>query len=757
MHVTGSPHSITAVYSGDTNNPGSTSAATLQTVTQASSTITLASSSSSSVFGQGVGFTATVSPQYGGTPTGTVTFLDNGSSIGTATVNTGSAMFTATSLAAGSSHTITAVYGGSSDIAASPTSAAQTETVSRATTTTTVTALPNPADQTMVTPYQTQTVTLTATVSPQYTGTPTGTVTFSDGSSILGTGTINGSGVATFSTNSLLSVGTHTIKAAYSSDTNFFASTSAAYTQAIRRYTSTTVASAPNPSSLGQSVTFTATVSGSGGTPTGTVTFNDGATNLGTGSVNGSGTATLTTSALAGGMRTITATYGGDAVSGVSTGSMQQSVNRQTTTSTLTSSSAGNTSVFGASVTFSVTVAVVSPGTGTPTGTVTFSDGSTSLGTASLSGGVATVSTSTLTTASHTILAIYGGDSNNQGSTSASLMQTVNKASTGSTLTSSNNPAVVNQPVTFTATVSVTPPGSGTAGGTVTFEDGTTVLGSGILNGGGVATFSSSSLSAATHTITAVYSGDANFAGSTSPILLQTVNQQSVNQATAYSGMLVFNDDFNQAAGSQPNTSIWGDENGSDPNNGGVHYVNTTQTLQVVNDSGALDGKALALSLIPQGGGVYNSAEISTYVSANSGMHVLYGHVEARIKICGDGSGGVWPAFWMLGDNIKTGTGWPTCGEIDIMENWAHIPGKSSPPLTGLAATSCIPASRHITICLAPRFFTPATTRLQLTGHPTSYSSRSTALFSVLSHSPKLQPMGGRGSSEITITRSISS
>ena len=75
--------------------------------------------------------------------------------------------------------------------------------------------------------------------------------------------------------------------------------------------TLTTLTSSPNPATFGEAVTFTATVTGAGGTPTGTVTFYDGTASLGTGTLNGSGVATLTTSALIVGVHPISATYGG--------------------------------------------------------------------------------------------------------------------------------------------------------------------------------------------------------------------------------------------------------------------------------------------------------------------------------------------------------------------------------------------------------------------------------------------------------------
>jgi autotransporter-associated beta strand protein len=186
------------------------------------------------------------------------------------------------------------------------------------------------------------------------------------------------------------------------------------------------------------------------------------------------------------------------------------------------------TSVFGQPVTFTATV--TSAGAGTPTGTVTFLEGTTTLGTATLnSSGVATFTPTTpLSVGSHPITASYGGDTNFGGSTSTAVTETVAKAATTTSLALNPTTSVFGQPVTLTATVNVTAPGAGTPTGTVTFAEGTNVLGVGTLNSTGTATFTTAALSQGTHTITAVYSGDTNFLGATST---QPVTQV-VNAAT---------------------------------------------------------------------------------------------------------------------------------------------------------------------------------------------------------------------------------
>jgi YD repeat-containing protein len=166
-------------------------------------------------------------------------------------------------------------------------------------------------------------------------------------------------------------------------------------------------------------VTFTATISSG---PTGTVTFYDGSTSLGTGTISGT-TATLTTTSLAGGSHNITANWAGNTNYGAVTSSvLTQTVNK--VTPTLSVASSKNPSTYGGSVTFTATI---SSG---PTGTVTFYDGSTSLGTGTLSGTTATFTTTSLAVGSHSITASWGGNTNYSSVTSSPITQSVIVATT---------------------------------------------------------------------------------------------------------------------------------------------------------------------------------------------------------------------------------------------------------------------------------------------------------------------------------------
>jgi hypothetical protein len=266
---------------------------------------------------------------------------------------------------------------------------------------------------------------------------------------------------------------------------------------------------------VGQAITFTATVTAEApgsGVPTGTVTFRDGPTPIGTATLT-NGKASLQVSNLSLGTHLITVSYAGDSNFNTKTSAVLNQKVLPATAVSLQSSLAAST--FGQAVSFTATVAPVT-GTGTPTGTVTFKDGTATLGTATLNGGKAVFTTPLLSAGTHTITAVYGGSSSFGTSTSAGLVQTVNKATTSLVLTSSlATVPVLGQGAVLTAKLNVASPGAGIPTGTITFMMGTTVIGTGKLVNG-VAVFKLPKLAKGKHIFTAIYSGDANFVGSTS-------------------------------------------------------------------------------------------------------------------------------------------------------------------------------------------------------------------------------------------------
>jgi len=487
---------ITATTSGDTNNNPATSAPTTITVSKPVPTVTVASSLNPSVYGQAVTFTAVVP----GGATGTITFLDGSSILGTGTLTNGQAALTTSSLSVGS-HTITASYGGDSNNGAA-TSAPLTQVVNKATP-----VIPppvvNPGSPAPNTP-----VTITETVPPGVTG----TVTFSDNGNPIGTAPING-GTATITVPSL-PTGTDQITATTSGDSNNNPATSAPTTVTVNPATPVLVAPIVNPGNPGPNTPVTITEPIPPGV-TGPVTFYNGGTPIGTAPVVG-GSATLTVPSLPVGTDTITATATNTATSGTLTSPPTQvTVGKAPATVTLASSV--NPSAPGQAITFSAGV------TTGATGTVTFLDGSTILGTGTITGGAATFTTSALAIGTHSITASYGGDSSYNAGVSAVLTQVVGKIPTVTTITVSAPAQLLHTGVTFTANVTAPSPN---ATGTVTFMDGTTVLGTATLNGnGGVtvslttnanAAFATTSLVTGPHQIVAVYSGDGTFAPSTS-------------------------------------------------------------------------------------------------------------------------------------------------------------------------------------------------------------------------------------------------
>jgi hypothetical protein len=565
---------ITAAYtSGDASFQASPpSGAVAQVVNPASTATSLATSVNPSVSGQGVTFTATVTDSTPGSapsaaPTGLVTFFDNGdngnNAIGTGTLQVingvDEATFTTASLST-TGHTITAAYtSGDASFSVSPASNAIAQQVNTAITTTTIVS-------STATTVSGQSVTFTATVAVVSPGStvvanPTGTVTFYANCAVIGTGTLSSSGGATtasFST-AVLSTASHTITAKYTSgDTNFSASpVSAGITETVQKAdTSLSVISSAAQSVSGQSVTFTATVTvnSPGSTavaaPTGTVTFYDNGQVLGTAGlqlVHGADQATLSSSVLSSGSHAITAAYtsGDSNFNPVAPGSsITQIVNRGATTTTVATSSVNNASVSGEAVTLTAAVAVVTPGStavAVPSGTVTFFDGAVPISppeSLSSLGGVTTASftTSTLSTAPHSITAVYNGDGDFIGSASAVLTQAVTRARTSTTVSSSAASSVSGQSVALTATIGLLTPATtavaAPTGSVVFYDDGAAISAAIPLvttNGVTSASLTTATLSVGAHSITAVYMDDANFApsDSTGSPLTQTVNMAS--------------------------------------------------------------------------------------------------------------------------------------------------------------------------------------------------------------------------------------
>jgi hypothetical protein len=183
-------------------------------------------------------------------------------------------------------------------------------------------------------------VIFTATVNPPSGSTaPTnGTVTFySNGTNTLGTGTLNSTNVATLTNSAFTTAGTYSITAAYGGSGNYGGSISSTLSQVIKTASTTTVSSSANPAPHGQAVIFTATVSGSGGTPTGTLQFMTNTVAFGSPVTLSLGaTGTITNSALPHGTNTITAVYSGDSSFMSSTGSVSEVINTAPVAATLT-------------------------------------------------------------------------------------------------------------------------------------------------------------------------------------------------------------------------------------------------------------------------------------------------------------------------------------------------------------------------------------------------------------------------------------
>lgn len=649
--LAGGSYTFTATYGGDGTFAASTSGPATVTVTPEAASINAAAQGTPTI---GAAFTVnvTVSGTSGvGSPTGTVTVTPQGLGFsttghGTLTAQGGGSSTATASLEIGQAGTFTLVTtcsSGDQSFSCNTPNSSQV-TIAAGTSTTALSFTPNP-------PNPGQPITLTGTVTPSVSGaniaTPTGSVTFFDGTTSLGTGGLSCTGgVCTGTFTSTLTPGrTHSLTAKYSGDVNFATSTSAAQSAAGGTLPSVTALSSSTfTSTFGANVTFTANVSvdpsvSSNLVPTGKVNFFANGTLLGNATL-ASGVANFSTTSLAVGAQSITATYVGDTNFATSTstppigltvspavGTLAATISpasapygsTATVAATLTLSNGGTpTGTITASIpgtgggsytgalaagtgggatanivvnvpppgTYTVTVscpatttnftctptttsltstkgttttavsflpavpqagqttqvsAVISPAGGgtlsyTFTGTVTFSDNGATIGTAAVSGNQATINVTFKANTAHNIVATYSGDTNWTGSTSTSTPVTATASPTTTTLGSNYTTALSGTNLILTAVVGSTGetlPLNPT--GAVTFYDNfngvIATLGTAALSADGPfasqATLTTTGLAGGTHSIFAIYRGDTNFSTSTSSTL--AITEQDYN------------------------------------------------------------------------------------------------------------------------------------------------------------------------------------------------------------------------------------
>jgi hypothetical protein len=508
-----------------------------------STTTSLVSNPNPSGFGQSVTFTVTVTTGTGtGNLSGTVAFYDGATLLGNSveviaslTPGQSAVTFSTSKLTVGT-HIITAAYNNTND----PNHFTSTGTLTQSVLEGTVTTLA--ANEKTATVGDTVVFTATVAVANGGGYPLDGSVTFTNGATILCTQNINLAGTAACST-SALTQGVNQIAATYapasiadiqpsigllSLDVQAASSTLVSLTGIQAQSNSAITFGAPV--TIVATVTAGATTVNSAGAAsatapaTGTVTFFDGSQQIGTSTLAGA-QASLVIASLAVGAHSITASYQGDANYKPSL-SVPISLNVSQALTAVAVSALPATAVAGAPVAL-IAAVTVTQGVATPTGTVTFTNGGVAIGSKSVTAGTAAIS-AIFTPGVQSIVATYSGDANSGGAVSAAFALQVQIATTTATVASSADPSVVLAPVSFSAKVAGN---GGIPTGTVTFSADGTAFGTATLDASGSASLSDAALVVGSHSITVSYSGDGNDAPAASAAITQVIG--TISTATA--------------------------------------------------------------------------------------------------------------------------------------------------------------------------------------------------------------------------------
>jgi sugar lactone lactonase YvrE len=496
---------LTAVYSGDSVTAPFT-AGPLQQVVLNTSTMALTSSVNPTQINGVTNFAAIIATS--GVPaTGMVFFYSNGTLIGKGNLVNGVATIPDSFPTCGV-YAITATYAGDGNTAAATAGPLSQVVLCSVTNGSTLTSSLNPS---LVGDAVVFNATLVST-GP----TPTGSVKFYNGTTLIGQGNLSG-GVAKSPAYTFTAPGTYPITAVYSGDGNNAGYTLGPLAQVVTNPSTLTLSSGTNPVLITAKTLLTATIPYTGTAPTGTVSFYDNGVLIGTGGVSG-GSATLLIGFSTLGLHPLTAIYSGDTNYAKATSNIVQQDVVDPTTAVLGTNI--NPSLINQSVAIVVTITSAAP---TITGNVNFYDTGVLIGTANVTGTIATINYTFTTVGTHQLTCTYSGDVDNASATCAAYAQVVNTQA-AVVLTSAVNPSLVNQSVQFTATV--TAPGHSPSGSVTFFNSGSTFATVNVTGGQAIApeTFTA----VGTYPMKAVYSGDASTAAATS----NTVNQLVVNPVT---------------------------------------------------------------------------------------------------------------------------------------------------------------------------------------------------------------------------------